>query len=166
MFGRIFQSCLSFNNAFHFQFHFLYYSISWAHIDEMLKEAKHNFDSYFVEYHMLESLEDARPVDQGQPHHLPVTDLKTETSILINEDCRLLSVVLGITLNSSRSECSLSLHPHSIIHSKAKVLWPSARHTNVNIHSNRAEFLWPPGCNHLIQPTWQMEACHQERALD
>ena len=138
-----------------------FYSISWAHIDEILQDSKQHFDSYFLEYHLLKGFEDgARPMqEQGQPIHLPVTDLKTETSILINEDCRLLSVVLGVSLKSNRSECN------SIIHSQPKVLWPSARHTNVNIHSNRAEFLWPPGCNHLIQSTWQMEACRQERAL-
>ena len=34
-----------------------------------------------------------------------------------------------------------------------------ARHTNVEVFSNRAEFLWPPGCSHHVGPTWQMESC-------
>ena len=29
----------------------------------------------------------------------------------------------------------------------------------VNTFSHRAEFLWPPGCNHLMLPSWQIETC-------
>ena len=40
-----------------------------------------------------------------------------------------------------------------------KISQPVARHTTVDVFSNRAEFLWPPGCSHNVQPTWQMESC-------
>ena len=137
------------------------FSLSWGHIDATLKEAmdQSSLDSYFIEY-FLSNHPDGDPVSDQGVKHVPA-ELKTEMSIMIDDDCRLLSVALGVMLNAS----SLSMQSsdddkcESILHSNAKILFPAARHTNVNIFSNRAEFLWPPGCNHLIQPTWQLESC-------
>ena len=55
--------------------------------------------------------------------------------------------------NNCAKHITFSLHP------RPKMIWPAARHTSVNIFSNRAEFYWPPSCNHLIKPSWQMESC-------
>ena len=30
---------------------------------------------------------------------------------------------------------------------------------SVNTFSNKVEFLWPPGCHHLMLPSWQVETC-------
>ena len=143
------------------------FSLSWGHIDATLKEAmdQSSLDSYFIEY-FLSNHPDGDPVSDQGVKHVPA-ELKTEMSIMIDDDCRLLSVALGVMLNAS----SLSMQStdddkcESILHSNAKILFPAARHTNVNIFSNRAEFLWPPGCNHLMQPTWQLESCRRQSSI-
>ena len=57
-----------------------------------------SLDSYFIEYYLSNHLDD--PVsDQGVKH--AQAELKTEMSIMIDDDCRLLSVALGVMLNSS-----------------------------------------------------------------
>lgn len=126
----------------------------------MLKEAidPSVLDSYFVEYYLSKHVDDT---SDPAVIHLPA-QLKTEASIMIDDDCRLLSVVLGVMLNTSSltvmTECS-----ETIFHSRAKVVFPAARRTVVNIFSNRAEFLWPPGCSHVIEPIWQLESCRQNK---
>lgn len=139
-------------------------SVSWAHIDDLLfdaglKEAA-AWDSYFIEYSTLSSstqLTKASDGGGGKEHvfHTPViNDGTSQYSFTIPDDCEVYSVVLGVVVNASQAATC-----PKIVYSQAKLLWPAARHTTVNIFSNRAEFFWPPGCHHLILPTWQMEAC-------
>ena len=112
---------------------------------------KGKFDSYFIEYSASTGL-DKPPVDHVL--HSPVIHT-TQHSLTIPDDCQMYSIVLGVVLklNNDTEDCS------KILYSRPKLIWPAARHTNVNVYSNRGEFFWPPGCNHLILPSWQMESC-------
>ena len=109
----------------------------------MLSDAglKNVIDAYFLEYSALAS------VDQTPDHlqHSPVMEVgATQHSIVVEDDCPIYTVVLGVVLNGTFNGSSLICT--NLMYSRPKLLWPSARHTNVNVFSNRAEFLWPPGC--------------------
>lgn len=137
----------------------MFRSVSWAHIDDLLFDAglkEAAWDSYFIEYSTLSSSSQL-PKASGGEHvfHTPViNDGSSQYSFTIPDDCEVYSVVLGVVVNATAE-----LGCPKIIYSRANLLWPAARHTTLNIYSNRAEFFWPPGCHHQILPTWQIEVC-------
>lgn len=134
--------------------------MSWHHIDELFKHSsglKSSFVSYFIEYSSLTTGSDG----PDHVHHTPVLNSDiTEHSILVDDDCKIYSISLGVVPLHNTTNTSLDESCANLLYSKAKMVWPSARHTVVSIFANRAEFLWPPGCNHqIVQNHWQMETC-------
>ena len=78
-------------------------------------------DSYFLEYQATESLENLTP----KVNQTPVMNKSTTCdSILVEEDCFLYSITLGvIPQNHAKSNCT------RLLYSKPRVFWPSGRHT-------------------------------------
>jgi hypothetical protein len=128
-------------------------SVSWSNIDSLLKSAKAKacITSYFIEYSVSST------IDESPDHvqHSPAIDrAKTEHSLLVEDDCRLYTILVGIVPNNQIQEDRKKL-----LYSRPRTTWPSGRHTVVNVFSTSAIFYWPPTCSHVISPTWQMESC-------
>jgi hypothetical protein len=113
---------------------------------------KPSVESYFIEHSAKSGFQDGEDNDVDDSHvlHSPVIHHDTlQYSLVVSDDCNIYALSLGVVLLAANSTGEQGKEEEAagcprILHSRPKLIWPAARHTSVNVFSNKAQFLWPP----------------------